>query len=63
MPAPPPGSAWRAAERWHMLFHGTWEHVERDDVLEARAAGMAVRRPLRPRASQGSKVLVFADST
>eukprot|EP00969_Alexandrium_andersonii_P182696 8072829-Alexandrium_andersonii.AAC.1 len=55
MPAHPPGNAWRAAEPWHMLFHGTWEYDEHSNVLEARAAGMAVRRLLRSRASQGSK--------
>eukprot|EP00969_Alexandrium_andersonii_P197201 8712423-Alexandrium_andersonii.AAC.1 len=62
MPAPPPGSAWRVAERWHMLFHGTWEHEEHNNVLEARAAGMVVRRLLRARGNLGSKVLVFTDS-
>jgi hypothetical protein len=49
--------------KWRVVIRGTWQRQEHNNVLEARAGLMAVRRAARSQGNHHKRMLLITDST
>jgi hypothetical protein len=60
--APEMAACWDQVERWEETARWQWNKIEHNNVLEARAASIAVADILKDGSTWGHKILAFSDS-